>query len=58
MDEISDYSEQFDDGEVIEVDMEGNKQDQDQWIVQVDRVGSFREIFSQFNLFFIFCRIS
>lgn len=34
MDETRDYSAQPDDGEVIEVDIEGNEQDQDRWIMQ------------------------
>ncbi|XP_045145984.1 anaphase-promoting complex subunit 15-like [Echinops telfairi] len=33
MDEMNDYNESPDDGEVNEVDMEGNKQDQDQWMI-------------------------
>uniref|UniRef100_A0A287DDL8 Anaphase promoting complex subunit 15 n=1 Tax=Ictidomys tridecemlineatus TaxID=43179 RepID=A0A287DDL8_ICTTR len=33
MDEMNDYNESPDDGEVNEVDMEGNEQDQDQWMI-------------------------
>uniref|UniRef100_A0A9L0JQ53 Anaphase promoting complex subunit 15 n=1 Tax=Equus asinus TaxID=9793 RepID=A0A9L0JQ53_EQUAS len=33
MDEMNDYNESPDDGEVNEVDMEGNEQDQDQWMM-------------------------
>uniref|UniRef100_A0A8C5L4N8 Anaphase promoting complex C subunit 15, pseudogene n=2 Tax=Jaculus jaculus TaxID=51337 RepID=A0A8C5L4N8_JACJA len=33
MDEMNDYNESADDGEVNEVDMEGNEQDQDQWMI-------------------------
>ncbi|XP_037587744.1 anaphase-promoting complex subunit 15-like [Cebus imitator] len=33
MDEMNDYSESPDDGEVNEVDMEGNEQYQDQWMI-------------------------
>uniref|UniRef100_A0A8C5VZ28 Anaphase-promoting complex subunit 15 n=1 Tax=Microcebus murinus TaxID=30608 RepID=A0A8C5VZ28_MICMU len=32
MDEMNDYNESPDDGEVNEVDVEGNEQDQDQWM--------------------------
>lgn len=34
MGEMNDYSEQTDDRGVIKVDMEGNEQDHDQWIIQ------------------------
>ncbi|XFF77669.1 hypothetical protein AB1E18_003888 [Capra hircus] len=33
MDEMNDYNESPDDGEVSEVDMEGNEQDQDQMMI-------------------------
>lgn len=33
MDEMNDYNESPDDGEVNKVDMEGNEQDQDQWMI-------------------------
>ncbi|XDA74626.1 anaphase-promoting complex subunit 15-like [Ovis aries] len=33
MDEMNDYNESPDDGEVNEADMEGNEQDQDQWMI-------------------------
>ncbi|KAM5247689.1 anaphase-promoting complex subunit 15 isoform 1-T1 [Ctenodactylus gundi] len=33
MDEMNDYNESPDDGEANEVDMEGNEQDQDQWMI-------------------------
>ncbi|XP_061538338.1 anaphase-promoting complex subunit 15 isoform X1 [Phycodurus eques] len=33
MDEMNDYNESPDDGEINEVDMEGQDQDQDQWMI-------------------------
>uniref|UniRef100_A0A2K5E3V6 Anaphase promoting complex subunit 15 n=1 Tax=Aotus nancymaae TaxID=37293 RepID=A0A2K5E3V6_AOTNA len=39
IDEMNDYSESPDDREVNEVDMEGNEQDQDQWMIWVDKAG-------------------
>lgn len=33
MDEMNDYNESPDDGEVNEVDMEGNEQEPDQWMI-------------------------
>ncbi|ELW48988.1 hypothetical protein TREES_T100017294 [Tupaia chinensis] len=33
MDEMNDYNESPEDGEVNEVDVEGNEQDQDQWVI-------------------------
>lgn len=33
MDEMNNYNESPDDGEVSEVDIEGNEQDQDQWMI-------------------------
>ncbi|KYO49175.1 anaphase-promoting complex subunit 15 [Alligator mississippiensis] len=33
MDEMNDYNESPDDGEINEVDMEGAEQDQDQWMI-------------------------
>lgn len=38
MDEMNDYNDSLDDGEVNEVDMEGNQQDQtSEWMIQVNK---------------------